>query len=356
MGVEIFNNEERSMPLVIENNFNRVSLAGLVKLRERGYSVIKTPHVGNQHPSNLVCAALGIPLEMVSFTQGLRDKNFHPHLRIARGVATELYNPATWTPFARLASGQLATERHQSSVQAVFPQTDIYTDIEKMREHPALTAVVLHASNEALPGQWYRQVSTEGHVYKRPVSRIAEVDLDTNVFGFSNQSSGWIVPNRVGLVFDCVWQALSSGRSTAYHLSGPQMVTYVEREAEALSKMYDGVRRYIPELPFTMILRVVPVAAARFVTRRDNATDMKAVCETIQSLGQHMINDAWYSDIFKSLPELVEPIESGTFLSHYDLSSADDLYLDPWMIETPLREVSSVYGKLLSAARRLAAA
>ena len=71
------------MPIVIENNCDSLSLNDLVALRAQGFSVLKSPHVGNQHPSNLACAALQLPLEMVTFTSPSKDVNFHPHLRIA---------------------------------------------------------------------------------------------------------------------------------------------------------------------------------------------------------------------------------------------------------------------------------
>jgi len=254
------------MPLQIENNYDQVSLMNLAALREQGYSVVKSPHVGNQHPCNLVCAALGIPLEMVSFTQGVRDKNFHPHVRIQNGQSVSLYDSDTWTQFATTPGGQTATEYHQSAMQQVFSGTEIMTDMERMRLYPALAAAVLQATNiKRNQSVWYRRVSAEGQVTKRSAGQLSQADLESNVFQFSNDLSGWVIPNKVHIIFSMVYQALSSGRDVVYHLSGPQMVHYIDGLREELSLLYDLVRHRIPDLPFTLRLRVVPVATARFV-------------------------------------------------------------------------------------------
>jgi hypothetical protein len=337
---------EVAMPLVIENNYDCVSLADLVRLRQAGYSVLKSPHVGNQHPSNLVCAALRIPMEMVSFTIGTRDCNFHPHARIEGGVARALYPADTYTPFGVLPCGTAATEYHQAAVRRVFPHTEVMTDMERMQQYPALAATVLRATNRVVRGLWYRRVSAIGKVSKRTLRELGPEHMETEVFQFSNDRFGWVVPNRVHIVFDLVYQALSSGRDVIYHLSGPQMVHYVDGITAELSLMYDAVRANIPQLPLVLRAKVVPVASARLVTHQSNAGALADVNELLERFGASGLSPGLVADVQQALPELTVPIERGTFLSQYDLSSADDLYLAPWMLEAPLSAVTALHQRL----------
>lgn len=352
------------MPLVIENNYDQVSLGELVRLRERGYSILKSPHVGNQHPSNLVCAALGIPLEMVTFTRGNLDRNFHPHVRIENGQTTPLYDGRTWTQFAQVPHELFrpeeqirerrrvvsATEYHQSSVRRIFPRTEILTDVERMQMYPALAATVLQATS-AIGGLWYRSVGASGNVTKRSLKVIDQTNLETNVFQFSNDQSGWVVPNRVHIIFDLVYQVLSSGRDVVYHLSGPQMVQYVDNLQEDMSRMYDLVRARIPALPLVLKVRVVPVASARFATVRSRADGLGVFAAVRDQLDNPLVA----REFIWAFPEFTLPIGSAATLSQYDLTQSDDLVLDPWMVEAPLYEVTNTHNQLI-AARQLQAA
>jgi len=283
---------------------------------------------------------------MVSFTQGVRDTNFHPHVRISGGKSTQLFDPHLYTPFATLHNGRSATEFHQQSVHRVFPLTEVCTDMQRMNLHPALGAAVLAATNQAVSGLWYRWVSTTGEVQHQSVKRLRQLELETEVFQFSSQHSGWVVPNRVHMVFDFIYQALSSGRDTIYHLSGPQMVEYIVDHTAALNTLYDAVRQRIPDLPLTLRVRIVPVAAARFVTLRSNASRLRSICEMVSTLQTVKVHEAWYGELSAELPELTLPIESAQCLSQYDLLSADDLAIDHWMLTAPLSEVIDVYNRL----------
>jgi hypothetical protein len=345
------------MPLHIQNNYDHVSLNDLLCMRASGYSVLRSPHVGNQHLSSLVCAALQIPLEMVSFTQGLRDQNSWPHLRIQNGKGAQLYNPCTWTQFASVSDGRTATQYHQSAVQQVFPDTEVLTDMERMQQYPALTATVLRATNQRVRGLWYRRASADGYVSKRTQSQLSDSDLETNVFQFSNAMSGWVIPNRVHIIFDLIYQALSSGRDVVYHLSGPQMVQYISNRKlqYELQLMYDAVRQCIPELPLVLKVRIVPVAGARFAGLPADASRIKAVCDTIDSVGVENANVGWYQELAAEVPSVTMSIETGATLSQYDLQCGGDLYLDPWMLHTPLATVNLVQRTLAQASRAVAA-
>lgn len=345
------------MSIVIENDYRNVSLQELQKFQEQGYSVVKTPHVGNQHPSNLVCAALGFDMQMVSFNRGTLDKNFHPHLRIENGVATQLSEPEVWTPFASTACGSSLTKYHQDAVQKRFMQTDICTDTELFLQHEELAKKVLVTATEVLPRLWYRRVSKDGVVVKKSDALVPCADIIMqDVFGFSNAQSGWVIPNRIQILFAFAFQTLSTGKDLVYHLSGPQMVGYIGKQQKSLSKAYDALRLELPELPELLTVRVVPVAQSRLVTHVSRTQSLQEVEEVF----------AWYEDVppqerrhalerFKEVavayPEFTDSIEEGRFMSQYDIASVDDLAISQWMLATPVKRVLALQANLQKALR-----
>ena len=350
------------MPIEIENNYAYISLNDLVQLRRDGYSVLKSPHVGNQHPSNLVCAALGIPLEMVSFTQGSRDVNFHPHMRIKDGRAASLYEPNCWTPFAALPCGTSAVDAHQASVKRVFPAVDICTDIERMHTERELAEKVLVSTNATIKQLWYRKVDACGVVQSvQNVERLSDADIESSVFQFTNGGEGWIIPNRVHILFDLAYQALSSGKDTIYHLSGPQMVGYIGRIKNSLDMGYAAMRTCIPELPETLTVRIVPVSMCRFVTTQSRKHSLSVVQETVswyEQLPKEKRKDALmrFGEVACQYPEYIEPITTGTFLSQYDLQTKNDLCIDPWMCSVPLFRVQALHTNFVRGAQAYARA
>ena len=350
----------RFMPVAIKR-CDTPSLHDLTVLREKGYSVLKSPHVGNQHPSNLVCAALKIPMEMVSFTRGDKDKNFHPHCLIKAGCATSLYDASVWTPFARLPSGQSAAQFHQEAVRSVFKATDICTDMERMRQESELTTVVLRETNHAIPMLWYRQVAPCGRVDSvKNVTYLPDIELETQVFQFSNDTAGWIVPNRVHILFDLVWQCLSSGRAEIFHLSGPQMAGYIGGITKSLSVGYDAIRAAIPELPKELICNIVPVAGCRYVTHASKSAGLEDIVRVIlwyESLPheQRAKAMATLADVAGEYSDLFVSIEEGRFLSQYDLANSSDLVLSDWMLTTPLKRVNVHTERFVKLLRKAAA-
>lgn len=338
------------MPIVLFNNYvgsktEPLTLARLQELQRAGYSVMKTPHVGNQHPCNLLCAALGFHLDMVTFTHGVRDTNFHPHLRIQGGNARSLVSPDQLTPFMRLSCGTAVEAYHQDAVKAVFGHMSAITsDVELLAGEPALAEMVLRESSAAVQRLWYRRVERDGTLVKEdfhgPYSKIAN-----NIFRFSNGQSGWVVPNRISLIYTLIWQALSTGRDVVYALSGPDMVGYIGGLKSNLSQMYDAVRAQWPSLPEVLYVYVVPVAQCRLVTyvRQHDALD--AVVDIL----------AWYyrqppenrrsasqavTAVGARYPEFTRPIERADFLTQYDLAGPSDLYIPQWLTQAPLKHVA----------------
>lgn len=340
------------MPLKIKNDFGELSLRDVVGKMEAGYSVVKSPHIGNQHPSNLVCASLGIPMRMVSFTKGERDRNFHPHLRIQGGWGVEIACPRTWTPFASTVYGDGVEAYHQNSVHERFPKLQVETDVETLLGNPELAEAVMRVSTTSITRLWYRAVDADGVVqnFKGDVVTSWE-QVASRIFRFTNDKEGWIVPNRAHILFDFVWQSLESGRDEVYHLSGPQMVGYIGGAEKTLSKAYDALRQEWPGLPEVLTVCIVPVASARFVSLQENRESVEEIESVIKWYDSLPPEDRRFSrerfaEAVKAHPEFVTSIEEGTFLSQYDIESADDLRLSEWMLDTPLYRVRSFYERL----------
>jgi hypothetical protein len=345
------------MPLNIINNDGTLSLRQLQEKMQDGCSVVKSPHVGNQHPSNLVCAALGIPFNVVTFTLAERDTNFHPHKVIANGASTQIADASVWTPFSKSDCGQTLETYHLDALRTKFPRLPVRTDMELMRTEQTLVEIVLRVITATVPRLWYRSVSGAGqvnHLSGNPVTDWNEINQD--VFGLSNLSSGWVVPNNAHILFELVLQSLSSGKDTVYHLSGPQMVGYIGGAQKKLSKAYDVLRAEYPVLPETLSVHIVPVASARMVTHKGNSVAFEALEATVLwyerlDVEAKRYSGKQFSALTMLFPEFTESIESGTFMSQYDIDSADDLLISQWMLDAPLKRVEGVYQQLLRSAR-----
>ena len=343
--------ESGQMPIQLTNDFGSITLREIQKKMLDGYSVVKTPHVGNQHPSNLVCASLGVHLHMVSFTTGERDKNFHPHLRIANGSAKELCCPKQWTPFTKTNCGKSLEEYHQSSVKECFTGLRVTTDVEMLANQGIFSEDLLEVATESMSHLWYRRVDEDGVVSNVRDHHLPHPEeILCNIFGFNNQKSGWLVPNRAYVLFDCIMQSLESGRDVIYHLAGPQMIGYVGNKMKSISKAYDAFRSQhsLYELPEILKLHVVPVALSRFITHQDRKSSLDEVMKTVawyESLENQEKRYAAerFSEVANEFPEFFTSIENATCMSQYDVANSEDLYLSDWMLDTPLNRVSKLH-------------
>jgi len=341
------------MPIKIINNDGSLSLLELQAKMYQGYSVVRSPHIGNQHPSTLVCAALGIPLNLVTFTSGARDKNSHPHMRIASGKSTQIADPNVWTPFGVSDCGVALEEYHLQELRARFPQLQVQTDIALMNADTALAEVVLRTITTTTSRLWYRSVSATGDVTKYKGEAVTNWEqIAQDIFRLSNEKSGWLIPNRALFLFESVLQSLSSGKEVIYHLSGVQMIGYIGGAERVLSKAYDALRLEMPRLPETLQINIVPVASARMITHVNNQDAYTALENSLRWYEKLAPEDrraakSQFTALTKLFPEFTDSIESGTFLSQYDIASVDDLLLSEWMLETPLKWVSGMYRQLL---------
>jgi hypothetical protein len=155
------------MPIRLHNDYlgtksEPFTWRDILARRQAGFSIVKTPHIGNQHPNNLLCAALGINMDMVTFTSGEKDKNFHPHVRIEAGQQRKLYGAATYTPFATVYNGESSEDYHQSAVRRVFPGTFVTTDAQLIMSESTLAEKVFRRASAVTRDLWYRKVSADG--------------------------------------------------------------------------------------------------------------------------------------------------------------------------------------------------
>lgn len=336
------------MPIVLYNNYvgskaDPLTLARLVAIQRQGCSVMKTPHVGNQHPSNLLCASLGFHMDMVTNTIGERDQNFHPHLRIEGRVGTELFSPTLLTPLASAPCGTPAEEYHQSSVRRVFPRTTITTDAELLLSETGLAEKVMRRATSVVSQLWYRKV-TGGGVVMKAASPLCFSAIADDVFRFSNPSSGWLVPNKINIIYTSVWQSLATGRNKVYALSGPDMVGYIGGLRDKLSAMYDAVRKEVLDLPEVLHIYVVPVAQCKLVSHRISVDAINAVVDVLKWYERQpteVRSQAIVSvkEIGAQYPVFTQPIAQASFLCQYDLVDSDELYIPEWLIDTPLSRV-----------------
>jgi len=355
-----------------------LSLADLVNLYKRGSCVIKTPHVGNAYPNNLAVAHLGLPLLLVDHTIGIKDKNFHPHMLIARGASQPVADPQKLTANSKITNvpnlfaerfkfGASLSKAHTQSLRDACPNSLIETSSEHTRRLANEMLPYLEVLTKYLPGSWNRLVSAGGEVIKRFAHRPWSEIQNAGVLGLSDNSAGWIIPNAWNILADGVFGYLHSGCATIYTLSGPDMIRYYPKLLKDIQHGYEALRTQLwTHLPEDLELVMVPVADMRFVTTQSRASKLDALVESYLRLdsfkrlsGQRIaqapsdkrsafINELATErnafrlaliDAIRDCPEIFYRIEDASYLSQYDLLLGEHLYVHPWAIEAPLKDI-----------------
>lgn len=152
------------------------------------------------------------------------------------------------------------------------------------------------------------------------------------------------------------------------------MFRYVEGMRSDLTKIYDQVRKHLAGLPEKLVFNIVPVADMRFAV---TASHQKALNELVEAylnfrhqealcaqiIAMDNINDDYaisyeknrfrekilnkkedaiqrLRDAMGNCPNILYNFEQATFTSQYDLLRGEQLYVSPWSIETPIKDVA----------------
>lgn len=381
-----------------------VSLQQLVEIDRHGGSVKKTPHPGNIYPNNLAVAQLGIQMLFYDRTIGERDQNFHPQCLIVDGKSEVIADKSLLTTHARVTQrpsrfgrrfplGARVIDCHLRALRDALPDARclVYTDY--LRAHreiilPVLELItpVLAAVVEEYPAEsrnaWRRWVARDGRIQtsdRKPAPTWNQIQGE-GVYGLTSDQAGWLIPNVVGILCDGVVEALTYGASEIWHLSGPDMITYIFQLEPLLCRLYDHLWPLLGRpLPEVLTFNVVPVASMRFAVRGDRRSALDellsaylarlaaerrrsiriqvAVPEKFRRTGKNPVvaglveefrlerraERSRLSQAVLNCPDVFYNIRAARYLTQYDLlrRPGSRLYVHPWGVEAPLREVST---------------
>ncbi|HVX23889.1 MAG TPA: hypothetical protein VG992_00905 [Candidatus Saccharimonadales bacterium] len=288
---------ENSIQIIVDDS---VSINDLLQKQAEGFSVMRSAHVGNLQPYNLSLAAAGIPMLLVDHNltgkldpdmKGV-DRSYFPE-----AVKTQAGNQLIAAP-GRLAcralveqpvslgittAGPFVDQLHIAAIRHAIPKADIVTNTEYLRRNEAVAGEIIRLATEVLPRSFGRMVSEDGSVAttfnaaaSAQVSGVLQLSDDPRA-----EKRAALVPNDVDILTNFVIEALKTERTTQFHLSGMDMVTYLVNEKNGIlanvNRLYDAVRErtsFGARLPRKLKVHLVPSFAARFATTTQRATQL----------------------------------------------------------------------------------
>lgn len=292
----------------------------------KNHLVKVTPHVGNWTPARLVLPTLGISILCVDHTIGSKDPNAHPHLLIRDGVAhvacdhaERLTTHAYVTEDALgISQGTSLSKVHIGAIRSIYPSADIVTHSEHLHATRDVTLAVLEeATAFSRTMTWWRKVDDHGQVTcyrKKELPRVWS-DVERNIFPLTDARKGWLVHNRVAILMDVILQSRMGKEPEIFHLSGPDMVRYLGGEMEAISRMYDHVRKSL-SLPQSFItINLVPFALFRFATRTSQAGACERLCK---ALVENSAGDRVMQSAAREASDVCATSESRSYFTQHD--------------------------------------
>lgn len=190
------------------------------------------------------------------------------------------------------------------------------------------------------------------------------------IFGVDNKREGYLIPNFLNVFLSGVIEVINSNSDEVYHLSGPDMIRYIDSMTEGLSQCLTFLSSKKSLFPSRISFNLVPVANMRFAvheSRRKSLDDLISAYlrisdhktkkgEFMKSLNNPEERKA-YGPMFKGVeqklradlseavsgcPEAFYDIYKGDFISQYDIPS-NGLYIPRWSLETPVKEINNAF-------------
>ncbi len=358
---------------------NDLSFSDLVNLQSSGKSVIKTPHVGNVYLNNLLVADLGIKMLFYDRTLGYKDFNFHPHRVVrAKEDPIDIASPEILTThnvvncrkdlgfISGLCQDMSIVDFHMNSLQTVIPDIDAITYTDYLQEHKSLVMKILKMLNQdpRILSEWNRYVDTFGILQQR--SPGSWLDVEPFIFGLTNSQFGWLIPNSITILLSGIIEAVVTGCNEVFHLSGPDMVRYINMHKRFFMLAQSVVDA--SDIPVDIIFNLIPVAENRLVVPSsykeslDNLIDayinIKSAEISRGALAKKVTDSTERSALFDNFKKqrakerealqiaisectvIFYDIRSARYFSQYDMLAGESLYYHPWTIEAPLEDIS----------------
>lgn len=287
-----------SLEIQLEPN---VSIEDLQQAQQEGFSVLRSAHIGNARGYNLALAEAGLPMMLVDHTivaqtpDDSGDRNYLPGSIVRESgiepLPVEVGGLALRTEIRKpeMQETQFIDEFHVANLQQAFPDTNIVTNTEYLRNEETISQETIAVAAALTPELFRRLVEADGTMRETDSSFAGLLDTygTLQLNDDPRRERGVLLPNEVDMLIDFLVEALRSERDTQFHLSGPDMANYTKSAVlqQQLQRLYEGVRQrtsFGKTLPEALTVKLVPAAHARYVTSPDNAEVMEALFSSLQ--------------------------------------------------------------------------
>lgn len=374
-----------------------VSIDDLTALRERGYSVLRSAHVGNLSPYNMTLAGAGIPILSVDHTVTGIDKNYRPELVVTQKESMAIAPLGKLACRARVSglpagidaygnkAPLFADQLHLDAVRGAITSADVFTNTEYMRRNEVIAGEIVSRVMTESPEIFERVVLANGSTEKR----IGAVSLGRarQVLQLSDdpraEREAILMPNALTILTNFIIESLESERSLQYHLSGPDMIRYVDRLRPEMEGLYARLKQtasFGRKLPDTLTVRLVPTVLARFATTSERAERLDALVETLLAAqtefeaidrrkraffgsgtppekddkarfvadanAQRASVEAEVADKLVRVPEVLADPGGNGCITQYDVMSEGGLYVSPVNRTMSMRQLSALSDRL----------
>jgi hypothetical protein len=360
---------------------NDLSLLDLVALQKSGYSVVRSPHVGNLYPLNMLALMMGIPLNLYDRNYGKKDANYHPHTVIIDGQQYQVADPERMVCQAAIervppppaeqffAIGEPLAGAHTTALKSAFPdhadQITVFSTYLSDRTDLALQ--LLKPAFLHKPQLWHRYVRQDGSFQKNLSAPSSWHRLrEQGILSVTDDSSGWLIPLELVTVLDGVIEGLEHDNFDVYHLSGPAMIEYIDQKKALMQSLYEAIREHGQlDLPEHVWFHVVPFANIPLIAPPDQVSALRESLRLARLIGvgkrriqkkgsllskqetKHQAVPQFRSSMEEAVRQLTEALgrcsdvdpdlSAGTFFSQYDVFAEGKPEIPPgvtgWSLE-----------------------
>jgi hypothetical protein len=267
-----------------------LSLDDLVNKQSDGYSVLRSAHVGNARLYNQVLANVGVQMLLVDHNVTGIDKNYMPESVITGQeslVLAEDMQVCSRTevldPFEGIR--KYLDELHAENLSAAFPESRVVTNTEYLRSNESIAAELFNICAEAMPELFKREIETNDTVTHRIVGQPAYRASDALQLQDNPRTDGGVlIPNEIDILINFVVEFLNTEQPKQYHLSGPDMISYINGIIPTLQKLSAAVASkasFASMLPSTLQVEMVPGTAFRFASTIKNKLNIDTFAEAL---------------------------------------------------------------------------
>lgn len=283
---------------------NNISIAELAAQQDAGFSVMRSAHIGNVAPYNMVLAREGFDMLLVDQTVTGVDKTYHPELLLQGGTEQAVAKTGILVCRSAVDVPQLGFEQahsldelHIAGLQAAIPGANAFTNTEYLRKRESLVGDITRIAARTMPEIFTRISSPEGEVVKAGEGQdFADIALQRGVIALQDDprsnTAEVLVPLQVDIVANFIIEALESEKAEQYHLSGPDMALYMRAKnptAQSVAALYEAVASspgFAGVLPRKLQVQLVDATPASLATTVNRATHLQSLLGAVDELEQ----------------------------------------------------------------------